>query len=403
MSDVSAAGVAASERQRISAIRMQLLEAHPFWGHLLLQMELVPDAAMGHLAATDCLGTIWYNPHNTAKLSDAALGFVLAHEIGHLAYESRDRQHGRDGFLWNCATDYAINRIVAGLEDPLQFGCPMYEPPEGILLDRRFDGLTAEAIYERLATAPGQLGGLVVRDDAVDGLPVTGHGGGLDVHLPTTLDDEAHEALAGRLREAAAHWASTGKQGHAPGDTLRDLDAGRGHMPWRRLLRAFLGASLAVDEYDPQRPNRRWLAEDVFRPGLGSERIGHIVVAIDSSGSMSKALLSTACAELRAIVTHAAEAQVIVADARVHETFALDDVEPWLARRRIAGGGGTDHRPVFDQISAQRQRPDAFIGITDLMTTFPTKRPNYPVLWLAPPGAPTPPFGRTITLTQDRR
>jgi predicted metal-dependent peptidase len=380
---------------------MQLLEAHPFWGHLLLQLELVPDTNLRHLAATDCVRTLWYNPDETSALSDAALGFVLAHELGHMAYATRERQRGRDGMLWNCATDYAINRIVAAIPDPLRLGQPMYTPPEGILLDRRFDGLTAEAIYERLCAAPGQLGNLAVHDDWVDGLPVRGHGGGLDAHLPGELDEADRERLDEMLRGAAEHWAASGRQGHIPGDALRALEAGRSRMPWRRLLRAFVSATLTVDEFDPLRPHRRWLAQDLFRPGPGGERVGLVVVAIDTSGSMSNALISAACAELRAITAHTAEAQVVIADAKVQESFPLDAAEAWLARRRAKGGGGTDHRPVFEWVAERRLQPDVLVAFTDLQTTFPSKRPQYPVLWLAPPGAPPPPFGRVVTLDPD--
>lgn len=392
---------AMTERQRVSSLRMQLLEAHPFWGHLLLQLELVPDTNLRHLAATDCVRTLWYSPEKTAELSDSELGFVLAHEVGHMAYATRERQRGRDHMLWNCATDFAINRIVANILDPLRGDQPMYAPPAGILLSRGFDGLTAEAIYERLCAAPGQLGELVVEDDRVDGLPVRGHGGGLDAHLPGDLDEADREALDEMLRAAAAHWVSSGRQGHIPGEVLRDLGDTQSRMPWRRLLRAFVGATLTVDELDPQRPHRRWLAQDVYRPGPGGERLGLVVIALDSSGSMSRDLLTAACNELREIIAYTADARVIVADAKVQESFPLEQVVPWLARRRIKGGGGTDHRPVFDWIAAQHLQPDVLIAFTDLLTTFPAQRPRYPVLWLAPPGAPTPPFGRIITLVPD--
>jgi predicted metal-dependent peptidase len=401
MNAATAPAAAARERQRVSCLRMQLLEAHPFWGHLLLQLELVPDTNLRHMAATDCVRTLWYNPDETSALSDAALGFVLAHEVGHMAYATRERQRGRDAMLWNCATDYAINRIVAAIPDPLRLGQPMYMPPEGILLDRRFDGLTAEAIYERLCAAPGQLANLAVHDDWVDGLPVHGHGGGLDAHLPGELDEADRETLDEMLRAAAAHWVSSGRHGHIPGEVLRDLGDAQSRVPWRRLLRAFVGATLTVDELDPHRPHRRWLAQDVYRPGPGGERIGLVVIALDSSGSMSRPLLTAACAELRAITAHTADARVVVADAKVQESFPLEQVEPWLAQRRIKGGGGTDHRPVFDWVAAQHLQPDVLIAFTDLLTTFPAQRPHYPVLWLAPPGAPTPPFGRVITLVPD--
>ena len=67
------------EEERLRLLRLQLLEAHPFWGHLLLQLrvELAPE--LPGFAATDCLRTIWLNPELTCHLSRAQLGLSLIH------------------------------------------------------------------------------------------------------------------------------------------------------------------------------------------------------------------------------------------------------------------------------------------------------------------------------------
>ncbi|HMM59080.1 MAG TPA: VWA-like domain-containing protein, partial [Candidatus Rifleibacterium sp.] len=62
------------------------------------------------------------------------------------------------------------------------------------------------------------------------------------------------------------------------------------------------------------------------------------------------------------------------------------------------GGGGTSHLPVFAHIDEQHLEPDLFIGISDLETLFPIKRPRYPVLWLSPAHYATPPWGHVIEI-----
>jgi hypothetical protein len=47
--------ITAAESRRFSMLRIQLLDCHPFWGHLLLQMRLVPAPDLDALAATDCV------------------------------------------------------------------------------------------------------------------------------------------------------------------------------------------------------------------------------------------------------------------------------------------------------------------------------------------------------------
>ena len=46
--------IARSELARLSQIRTQLLAEHPFWGHLLLQVALVPAPELPAFAATPC-------------------------------------------------------------------------------------------------------------------------------------------------------------------------------------------------------------------------------------------------------------------------------------------------------------------------------------------------------------
>jgi predicted metal-dependent peptidase len=402
---------AEGERARLAGLRLALLDAHPFWGFLLMHLTLVPDASLSHIAATDARRHIWFNPHRTAALSDAQLAFVLLHEVGHLAYASAERARGRDHYLWNRATDYAINRMIVAASasasasdpDPDAPATPLCVPPPGILLDRRFDGLLAEAIYERLLDeARGEGSGPL---ESVGDHRGASHGGGLDLHLPPTpaegaFDDgvDGADAVAARLRAATEHWIATGRRGHVPGELARPFEPGRGVVPWVRELRAFVQTAVTLTELDPWRPDRRWLARDVYRPGRGGDHLGCVVVALDTSGSIPREMLAMAGAELMGLRRVVDEVYVVVADARVQESIPPEQVEAWLRRGRMRGGGGTDHRPVFEWVARRGLQPDAFIGFTDLQTRFPDFPPPYPVLWIAPGGAPRPPFGRVVVI-----
>jgi len=395
---------AEGERARLAGLRLALLDAHPFWGFLLLHLTLEPDVSLSHIAATDARRHIWFNPHRTAELTDAEVAFVLMHEVGHLAYASAERARGRNHYLWNRATDYAINRMivaasVSGSDTPADRLCV---PPPGILLDRRFDGLLAEAIYERLldeagGDGPGPL-------ESVGGQGGASHGGGLDLHLnPSAAEgdsDDGADAIASRLRAATEHWMAAGRRGHVPGELARSFEPGRGVVPWVRELRAFVQTAVTLTELDPWRPDRRWLMRDLYRPGRGGDHMGCVVVALDTSGSIPQEMLAMAGAELMALRRVVDEVHVVVADARVQECIAPERVEAWLRRGRMRGGGGTDHRPVFEWIARRGLHPDALIGFTDLETRFPDFRPPYPVLWLAPTGAPRPPFGRVVVMSE---
>lgn len=392
-----------AEMGRVRALKLQLQEHHPFWGYLLLTTRIVLDRALPCIAATDCLHTIWLNPARTAGLSVGQLGFALAHELGHHVYATLHRAAGRDHRRWNRATDYAINRIVADIAPAGgPAGARLYEVIPNILLDRRYDGLIAEAIYERLlaedaagaADSPDRADG----EADVGGLRGRGHGGGLDIHLPLPMDAASREEREARVRAAVDAFQQAGSRGHAPVEALRAFGAAVPRIPWQRVLRRFAQPAMDLDDLDPRRPHRRWLGEGVLLPGRSGERVPEVVVALDTSGSMGADQLRAACAELRGIAGAAARLHLVVADAAVQEVLTEETLEPWLRRGRARGGGGTDHRPVFDWMQRQRIRPDLFVGITDLHTELPPRRPPYPVIWLCPPNAGTAPWGQKVVM-----
>lgn len=400
-----------AEVRRISTIRTQMLEAHPFWGYLLFQVKLVPALELGTFAATDCVHHIWYNPLHTRHLSAPQLGFVLAHEVCHQVLASEDRRRGRNHHLWNCATDYAINRIVATIPRPS--GQPMYAKPEGgvpglgeirILDSDAYDGLIAETIYEGLAStalpSPGTVS-LVLPARSAEEKPlrfpgVLDHHGGIDVHLPGDVPQKLRDELRERLAGAVETWRGSGERGHLPEECTRDVTFGRGHVPWQRIFRQHVGQALARDEYALTRPNRRYLDCDLVVPGLYSEGVGHVVVALDTSSSMTKDELRAVGAEIAELAHEADDVTLIVADDEVKEVVPRKELEAYLARGQIQGGGGTDHRPVFAYLRENGVVPDLFVGLTDLFSQFPERRPGFPVVWVVPPGHGTAPWGKVV-------
>lgn len=65
--------------------------------------------------------------------------------------------------------------------------------------------------------------------------------------------------------------------------------------------------------------------------------------------------------------------------------------------------GGTDHVCVFDYIREHRLNPCVFVGLTDLYSGFPPRRPPYPVLWLTPEHHGDAPWGKVIELPKEAR
>jgi predicted metal-dependent peptidase len=84
--------------------------------------------------------SLFYNPKFVETLSAAQLMGTLAHEVLHPALQHHTRRNGRDPRRWNMACDYAINPILVDAGLTL---------PEGVLLEDRFRGISAERIYNQ--------------------------------------------------------------------------------------------------------------------------------------------------------------------------------------------------------------------------------------------------------------
>lgn len=427
--------VAEREKLRTAAIRMQLAASHPFWGYLLVEAELIPAAGLPALAATDCVRRIWYNPALTQYLTMSELGFVMAHELGHIVLQSLDRRRGRVLSVWNSASDFAVNRIVAGIRD--RDDCrPLYTPPAKFLpvvgriaplMDDAFDGMTAEAIYEALRENPtwdSEPCPVEVALPSGDGqgrtFQVDRRPGAWDIHVPRALADGAGadgetvvdtegsresalpaSDIPAMVARALAYAQECDEPGDIPGDLLRRIgrrQASRDEA-WRAVFRRIAGRCMARDEYSRARPNRRWLDMGFIVPGLNNDGGPSVVVAVDTSGSMTGDHLADVCAEIRPVLARAAEAVLIVHDAGIQEVIRdAGAIMDWLLAGWTRGGGGTDHRPVFDWIARSHLQPDLFVGLTDCASSYPVVPPPFPVVWVTPVGAASdrPPWGDVI-------
>lgn len=135
---------------KMSRAMTRLIVHHPFFGSIGLTLNVSPSDAVPTMC-TDGVSILW-SPAFVDRLNlDEVIG-VLAHEIMHVVLKHMLRRGNRDPMKWNIAADLAINPIL------VKGGFTL---PEGGLLDHAYDGMSAEAIYERLpqnAEAPAGSG-----------------------------------------------------------------------------------------------------------------------------------------------------------------------------------------------------------------------------------------------------
>ena len=167
---------------------------------------------------------------------------------------------------------------------------------------------------------------------------------------------------------------------------------------WRAVLQAFVSAH-ARNDYSWSRPNRRFLTQGWYLPGMRSEELGDVVLAVDTSGSVGSRELAVFASEIDAILeAYACTATILYHDTQVQSVQTWDSRDGPLTLGPV-GGGGTSHVCVFDWVAQSGLQPACVIALTDLDTQFPATIPDVPVLWaVIGDHSPPPPFGRRLTL-----
>jgi predicted metal-dependent peptidase len=179
-------------------------------------------------------------------------------------------------------------------------------------------------------------------------------------------------------------------------------------VDWRAELGAVLrrGVRHATGRVDfsYSRPSRRPVTGGVVMPAMIAPA-PEVALVVDTSGSITPAIMNVLLAEVTAIVSRAAgpcrRLRVICCDLQAHPAQTVrraEDIE-------LFGGGGTDMREGISAALALRPRPDLILVLTDGQTAWPDHRPPAPVvIGLVGPGpghhadAPPPEWARVVAL-----
>ena len=420
--------------------RTSLLLEHPFFGSLILRLNLKIDPKCQDLWTNG--QTLGFNPAWVAVTSKKALEAALAHEMLHLALGHHVRRKGRDRKLWNMACDYAVNLLLkdAGFSLPKNY---LYneslanlsadaifnllpqlldQPPHGGAKKEAQTGLTSAAKPQGTAQGAfkkdqktGQASNVYGRqkDLATDNLANLAKEGEKNPGQDKAMyfgEVRDHPALDGSSEskgeekaqadaKIALHMAMSRAfhQGDMPGHFQRLLkNKIAPSMDWQDLLQRFLEQCVQNDSTWTH-PNRRYIHQELYLPARSEPAIPCICLAIDTSGSIDEDLLGRFCAELSAILaTYETNLTVLTHDSQIQDvlTFTRADLPITIIPK---GGGGTDFRPVCAKIEDEGLHPICLLWFTDLECSSYPPEPNYPVLWITT-SSNQPPFGEVLTL-----
>ena len=414
-----------SALDRLIQARIQLQREKPFFS--FLTMHLTFHKAEGEMEkaiqtiAVDMNGNVPFNEKFIQGLTDAEVKGVLCHEVMHCALEHLARLRGREPDVFNVSADAIINNIL--LNDQLAL-------PKGVILPRHgsvslygkkvedLNDKSAEEVYDEVYkhirkknNNNRQQMKQFIQDNKQNNK-------GIDKHLHKPMQGNKGGNKNKQGKGGGNQPSKIPKPGQQPGgsmpipidETQKDwkkilIDAAtfakqRGDLPagmeriigdildtsidWKGLLYRYVTNLIPVD-YIWTRPSKRTASLGVYLPSVVKEKID-VVVAVDTSGSISQDELTSFMAEIISIIRTFKNVDMTIIDcdcrvnsAKTYKNATVDDALEF----KLKGGGGTSHVPVYKWINENMPAAKLLIAFTDGMTEFPNEKDvNTNTLWV---------------------
>lgn len=325
-------------------------------------------------------------------LTDKQINFVVAHENFHVLYKHITTWQGlwkQNPRLANVACDYVINQQILDLDPE---GKDIELPDLPLCIDEQYRGWNAHQVYEHLKQQHEESS-----EDEHDNDPDSFDEHGFDA--AQSMSDQARRDLHQAIDRAARQGNSLASQLNAT--TAREIGAiSEPQVDWRSQLQDFVQSVCAGRTSTSwRRPNRRWLANDVYMPTPFSEAIGPMVIGVDTSSSIDASLLNRFLSE----IVHIAQT---MPPERIHllywdteiareEVYVSGEYEALACSTKPVGGGATDAGCVKQFVDAMNTKPELVLMLTDgyLCGAWPCF--NEPALWLSSSDQKSP-YGKTI-------
>ena len=357
--------------------------------------------------------TIYYGPGFESLPAHEQVG-VAAHHVLHVALRHSARSEALaqrlgerfDAGLYALAADAIVNETLIAADLPV--------PRPAVTLGALLKDIGAPSASALTALADWDADRLALRlhRDGATRAAAAEHGAA----RAFAPDLAPHQGGGGPDEDKAADW-----QGHL----VRAMEAGRSagagigmlgrviaditpaQIPWERHLRGLLAKAVAespqITIADLRAGGLPW-PHMLRKPAplirylnrAGSAPLG---VHASSLPSIPPVRLSRSpcavCSRGRAGAPHARDHFLSFDTVIQSEHVVRAGLLSALRDGSLKGGGGTDFDPVLERIRALA--PSAAVILTDLEAVV-GRAPGCPVIWVAPSGAPMPPWGHVLTL-----
>lgn len=393
----------------------KLLIQKPFYGLFCLSLPKVITTKIPTLCVRKrgitcelCINPDFWNKH-----TDTEQIALLQHELGHICFQHMFLAKSfSSAELFNVAADMEVNSYIEGLP---QGGCKA----EDFGLE---SGKGTKYYYEELSNQQSQqakspdnpCNGGQGGEDGEDGEDGNGNSGypnntpnnvkPLDDHSTWKGFDNISEAVEQLIKNNintmmvnAADQVDK-QRGTIPGEFSEIISKLREKKPeifnWKAYFRRILGTIYDINiKMTRRRESKRF--EDSM--GVNHKKKVSILVAVDTSGSVSKKELQDFFSEIEYIYKAGARITILECDTRINKIVEYDGKHI----PEIVGRGGTSFDPPVDYYTEHRKDYASLIYFTDGECTLPKKSPSGMVWIITSNGYHQEYPGKTVYIPKD--
>jgi predicted metal-dependent peptidase len=366
----------------LSKISKDLMLKEPYYGFFLIMLNKVwrKDLPTAGVSKQNINYQLAINEEFWMGLSDDHKMGLLKHELLHIAFGHLvSFSSFSNKKLANVAMDMEINQYI---EDSwLPEGGIRIEDYEDLKLDKKAGCRYYYDQLLRLQDEKDKNG--TTGNDAMDKLLDNVASGDIPDHSTWEEFDDMTDAEKKLIEKQVqkilqdAKEQTVKKRGNVPGEiegliVVEEFVAPK--FDWKGYLRRFTGVSTKVFTKKIRRKeNRRY--ED--NPGLKIKMRQHMLLAIDTSGSVSDTELAEFMNEIHHIYKVGVDITVVQCDT------SIKSIEPYRGKNEISvlGRGGTEFDPVLDYYNANLKKYTSLVYFTD-GECYTSVRPRGKVLWV---------------------
>jgi len=379
---------------KISQAKARLLVQNPYFGTLASRLEFKKNDNIQSFLSNGV--SFEYNDEYLTDLDLDEIGFTLSNAAMHAALAHDNRQKKRMSWLWQLATDHAINLML--IENGL-------DAPFGVNYQKRFEGMYAEEIYailkdeikneefddnEENDTGFNEENRKKESEEKAPNPDAQENKPKIEQEVDTEERAVDEEAWKKNLEEASEKFKN-----ELPEGIERFYALEESKIDWRAELYNAIDRHYYHD-YRLIPPSKKLLYMGTYLPSLSSNML-RIVVAIDSSGSVNEELLGEFISEFESILLSfpTFEIDLLVCDDKIRSAthFSSGDKLAY----ELKGAGATDFNPVFEQIENELYETQLLLYFSDLEGKFPEYEPMFDTIWITNSQNEVP-FGKLIRI-----